>query len=180
MQAKKIAVFLSSHADLRPSFADATQNVGEWIGQAGHTLVYGGAKKGLMEVLAKCVKAQGGKVYGVVPQILSDRGLVSDCIDVAFHCADLNDRKAIMMREADLILALPGGIGTLDEIFTVLAANTIGLQQKPVVLYNVDGCWDGVMNALFELQREHLVSEESLSWLRVVNNLDELERAVAL
>lgn len=175
---KKIAVFLSSHSHLQESYVVAAQELGAWMGRQGHVLVYGGARKGLMETLAQSVKQHGGRVYGVVPQILVDRGMVSDAIDVAFYCADLSDRKVTLVRESDVVIALPGGIGTLDEVFTVLAANTIGLQNRLVVLYNVDGCWDSLISALSDLQAKGLVSAESMQNLKVVDSLRALEEAV--
>ena len=173
---KRIAVFLSSHDDLPQSFRTATEEVGKWIGEKGHTLVYGGARKGLMEVLAQATKQSGGKVFGVVPQILVENNLVSDTLNITFHCVDLNDRKAIMVRESEIFVALPGGIGTLDEIFTVLAANTIGIHCKPVILYNVDHCWDKTVGMLKEMRELNLVNESALAQLHVVNNIEELEK----
>lgn len=172
---KKIGVFLSSHAPLPDSYHSAAQHLGEWMGRNKHTLVYGGARKGLMEVLAQSVKQSGGRVYGVVPQILVERGLVSDAIDVTFHCSDLNDRKAILIRESDVLIALPGGIGTLDELFTILAANTIGLEHKPVVLYNVDGCWDSLLAMLKDLEDKGLNYAPTVYRLQVVASEEELE-----
>ena len=173
---QRIAVFLSSHENLSDSYQETAKAVGKWIGQNQYTLVYGGARKGLMEILAQSTRQHGGTVIGVVPQILVDNNLVSDTLDVTFHCADLNDRKATMIRESDVFLALPGGIGTLDEIFTVLAANTIGIHRKSVILYNVDGCWDTTVKALHDLCQQNLISESSLSLLHVVQSIDELQQ----
>ena len=142
---QKIGVFLSSKSDLPESYVQAAREVGALIGRTGRTLVYGGARKGLMEVLAQSVKANGGRVYGMVPDIIVDRGLVSDTLDVTFRCVDLSDRKAMMNRESEVLVALPGGIGTLDEVFTVMANAVIGIGRQPVVFYNVDGCWDAVL-----------------------------------
>ena len=176
---KRIAVFLSSHDGLPESYREAAEAVGGWIGQKGYTLVYGGARKGLMEVLAQATKQNGGKVYGVVPQILAESNMVSDTLDITFHCVDLNDRKAIMARESQVFIALPGGIGTLDEIFTILAANTIGLQCKPVVLYNVDHCWDKTVAMLEEMRQQNLVNDSALAQLHVVSDIAALERVCA-
>lgn len=85
----KIGVYLSSKDHLPSSYVEAAQQVGSFIGSEGHTLVYGGARKGLMEVLAQSVKQAGGRVYGMVPEIIEQRGLVSDAIDVTFRCVDL-------------------------------------------------------------------------------------------
>ena len=110
----RIAVFLSSRSDIPAAYLPAAREVGEWIGRTGRTLVYGGARKGLMEVLAQSVTQHGGRVFGMVPDVIVERGLESEAIDVTFRCADLSDRKDMMNRESDVLLALPGGIGTLD------------------------------------------------------------------
>ncbi len=171
---KKIGVFLSARIDLPESWIDGTRRFGERLGRDGHTLVYGGARKGLMEVLAQSVRQGGGRVYGVVPQIIFDRDLVSDCLDVTIRCADLNDRKAILMRESDVLVVLPGGIGTLDELFTVLGANTIGTGFKPVILLNLDGCWDTLVRLLDELAEMKLAHSLAACGLQVANSVDEL------
>ena len=175
---KRIAVFLSSHENLSPTFKETAEAVGQWIGQNGHTLVYGGARKGLMETLAQATRKHGGMIIGVVPQILVDKNLVSDTLDVTFHCVDLNDRKATMVRESDVFLALPGGIGTLDEIFTVMSANTIGIHRKHVILYNADGCWNTTILALEDLRQQKLISQETLSLLHVVQSVKELQETI--
>lgn len=172
---QNIAVFLSSAPGLPESYVRAAAEVGALIGRTGRTLVYGGAAKGLMETLARAAKEAGARVYGAVPDIIEQRGQVSPCVDVAFRCVDLSDRKAVMMREADVFVVLPGGVGTLDELFTVLAARTIGLTAKPVVLYNVDGCWDSLLALLEELRQKGVVSSAVSDLLTVVSSAAELE-----
>ena len=172
---QKIGVFLSSKSDLPESYVQAAREVGALIGRTGRTLVYGGARKGLMEVLAQSVKANGGRVYGMMPDIIVDRGLVSDTLDVTFRCVDLSDRKAMMNRESEVLVALPGGIGTLDEVFTVMANAVIGISRQPVVFYNVDGCWDAMLAALTNLFEQGLVSGEPADYYSVATNIAELE-----
>ena len=173
---QKIGVYLSAREDLPASFTSAAREVGELIGSTGRTLVYGGARKGLMEVLAKSVKDSGGRVYGMVPDILVERDLVSDLIDVTFRCVDLGDRKTMMNRESDVLVALPGGIGTLDEVFTVLANTVIGIRRQPLVFYNVDGCWNALLAALDDLFRQGLISGKPDDYYFVAANIEELER----
>ena len=173
---QKIGVYLSAREDLPASFTRAAREVGELIGSTGRTLVYGGARKGLMEVLAKSVKDSGGRVYGMVPDILVERDLVSDLIDVTFRCVDLGDRKTMMNRESDVLLALPGGIGTLDEVFTVLANTCIGIRRQPLVFFNVDGCWNALLAALDDLFRQGLISGRPEDFYQVASNIDELEQ----
>ena len=175
---KKIGVFLSSKDNLSQAYQEAAQQVGEYIGKNGYTLVYGGARKGLMETLAQSVRQSGGRIYGMVPDVLVQRSLVSDCIDVTFRCADLTDRKAMMNRESDVLVALPGGIGTLDEVFTVLANTCIGIRHQPVVFYNVNGCWDGMLKALNQLFDQGLISGSPSDYYHVANSVAELSQII--
>lgn len=171
---QKIGVYLSSKENLPESYVQAAREVGELIGRTGCILIYGGARKGLMEVLAQSVKQHGGRVYGMVPEIIEKRGLVSDAIDVTFRCVDLSDRKMMMNRESDVLVALPGGIGTLDEVFTVMANTVIGIRHQPVVFYDVDGCWDALLAALDNLFEQGLVSGSPLDYYSVAHNIQEL------
>lgn len=171
---QKIGVYLSSKENLPESYVQAAREVGELIGKTGRVLIYGGARKGLMEVLAQSVKQHGGRVYGMVPEIIEKRGLVSDTIDVTFRCVDLSDRKMMMNRESDVLVALPGGIGTLDEVFTVMANTVIGIRHQPVVFYNVDGCWDALLAALDNLFEQGLVSGSPSDYYSVAHNIQEL------
>lgn len=171
---QKIGVYLSSKENLPESYVQAAREVGELIGRMGRILIYGGARKGLMEVLAQSVKQHGGRVYGMVPEIIEKRGLVSDAIDVTFRCVDLSDRKMMMNRESDVLVALPGGIGTLDEVFTVMANTVIGIRHQPVVFYDVDGCWDALLAALDNLFEQGLVSGSPSDYYSVAHNIQEL------
>ena len=176
MKYRKIGVYLSSKDNLPESYVKAAREVGELIGRTGRTLVYGGARKGLMEVLAHSVKQHGGRVLGMVPDVIVERGLESEAIDVTFRCADLSDRKDMMNRESDVLLALPGGIGTLDEVFTVLANTCIGIRRQPLVFFNVDGCWNALLAALDDLFRQGLISGRPEDFYQVASNIDELEQ----
>lgn len=176
MKYRKIGVYLSSKDNLPESYVKAAREVGELIGRTGRTLVYGGARKGLMEVLAQNVKLHGGRVYGMVPDIIVERGLESEAVDVTFRCAALSDRKDMMNRESDVLVALPGGIGTLDEVFTVLANTGIGIRRQPLVFYNVDGCWNALLAALDDLFRQGLISGKPDDYYLVAATIEELER----
>lgn len=175
---QKIGVYLSSKSGLPASYEQAARELGEWIGRTGRVLVYGGARKGLMEVLAQGVKRCGGRVYGMVPDIIVERGLQSDAVDVTFRCVDLSDRKEMMNRESDVLVALPGGLGTLDEVFTVLANTGIGIRRQPVVFFNVDGCWDELLAGLDSLFARGLIDGEPADYYAVVRSIKELQHFV--
>ncbi|MBP3228018.1 MAG: TIGR00730 family Rossman fold protein [Bacteroidaceae bacterium] len=176
----KIGVFLSAREGLDDVYVRAAREVGEWIGRTGRTLVYGGSACGLMEVLAGAVKRAGGRVWGVVPQVITQRGLESRHIDVAFPCADLTDRKATMNRESDVLVALPGGIGTLDELFTVMGETAIGLPgAKSLVLYNAGGCWDTLLAMLDDLHARGFLRDNYRDRLFVAGSVEELEAVLS-
>lgn len=174
---QRVCVFLASREPDNAACREAVVAVGEWIGRTGRTLVYGGARKGWMELLARSVKSCGGRVYGVVPQILVDRGCVSDLLDITFHCVGLSDRKDIMMRESDVFVALPGGIGTLDEIFTVLGESCIGIRRRRIILYDADHCWQPLLTALRSLRDRGLIADDILDCIVTVDSIEALEQA---
>ena len=176
MNYQQVGVYLSSKDNLPESYVRAAREVGELIGRTGRTLVYGGARKGLMEVLAQSVKQHGGRVFGMVPDVIVERDLEGEASDVTLRCADLSDRKDMMNRESDVLLALPGGIGTLDEVFTVLANTCIGIRRQPLVFFNVDGCWNALLAALDDLFRQGLISGRPEDFYQVASNIDELEQ----
>lgn len=173
---KKIGVFLSARDGLADEYVQAAREVGQWIGRTDRTLVYGGSACGLMEALATEVKRHGGTVWGVVPRIITERGLESRHIDVCFPCEGLADRKAILNRESDILVALPGGIGTLDELFTVLGEVAIGMPgAKTLVLYNAAGCWNSLLRTLEELHARGFLRDNYRDQLKVADSPEELE-----
>ena len=173
-----ICVFCSANFNIDSDFFDAAKALGQWIAEAGHTLVFGGTNLGLMESIGKATKEAGGKVVGVVPTKVEENGCVSQYMDVSIACNDLNDRKAIMMERSHAFVALPGGIGTLDEIFTVVSSATIGYHQKPLFLYNINGFWDSLIACLDDLHERKVTRKQWRSYITVVNSLEELQAAL--
>lgn len=149
---KNIGLFCAASEKIEPVYAQHAREFGKWIGERGYTLIYGGAAKGLMEATAAAAKEHGAHVVGVVPEVLIERGSVSKIPDETVTVANLSERKDVILDRSDILIALPGGIGTLDEVFHVMAAATIGFHDKKVVFYNVNGFWDS-MAALLEEYR---------------------------
>jgi len=170
----KIGVFCSSSNRMEQVYYDEAARLGKWMGENGKTLVYGGANCGLMEAIAKAVKDAGGKVMGIVPQILVDHNRFSTYIDEMVLTQDLNDRKQGIIDNADIILALPGSVGTLDEVFTVLAANTIGIHQRKVIFWNINGFWDDLFVMLDGLERKNVVNKPFSEFLLTANSLEDV------
>ena len=170
-----IGVFLSSRDEVPASYREAAEQVGQWIGETRRTLVYGGSGVGLMEVLARAAKQSGARVFGIVPQFVVDRHIVSETLDVEIRTAALSDRKTVMIDRSDVLVALPGGVGTLDEVFTVLAARTANETHKRVVLYDVDGCWQPLIALLDQLVEQGLYGADQRKAIGVATNIAELE-----
>lgn len=171
----KIGVFCSANNNIAPEYFRETEALGRWIGEEGHTLVYGGANSGLMECIARAVHEAGGMTIGVVPTLLEKGGRVSDYVDVNIHCDNLSDRKDLMLAQADVFVALPGGIGTLDEVFTVAASHTIGYHQKRVILYNIGGFWNSAIAMLNDLAAKGMIRGD---WRDLIGVADSKEALV--
>lgn len=162
-----IAVFCSANNNIAPDYFRAAEELGQWIGENGHTLVYGGGNSGLMECIGKAVHEAGGRTIGVIPRIMEEGRRMSDYVDIEIPCEDLSDRKAIMMERSDEFYALPGGIGTIDEVFTVAAAATIGYHRKKVTLLNVKGFWDSMIALLNDHQQKGMIRGKFQDFIEV-------------
>ena len=142
---KRLAVYCGSAPGKDPAFADATRETARVMVSNGVDLVYGGGRLGLMGLIADSVLELGGKVYGVIPSALVDLEVAHTGVTELFHVENMHERKAKMTNLADAFVALPGGIGTLDELFEAWSWNALGYHAKPFCLLNVGGFWDGLI-----------------------------------
>ena len=175
----KIGVFCSANSNIDTDFFSLTRELGTWIGQNGHTLVFGGCNMGLMECIAQSVHEAGGSTIGVVPQVIEKGGKVSDFVDVNIACDNLSDRKDLMLLQSDILIALPGGIGTLDEIFSVAAAHTIGYHNKRVIIYNMKGFWDSTIRMLDDLQSQGLIRGSWRNYIQIANSMEQIQLLIS-
>ena len=134
-----IAVYCGSSCGNDPGFMESVRTLGRWIGENGHTLVYGGAGKGLMGELADAVLKVGGRVIGVLPGIMLIQERKHMGLTEYIETSSMAERKTKMIELADAFVALPGGIGTLDEITEVMTLASLGITKCPIVLYDTDG-----------------------------------------
>ena len=174
----KICVFCSANQQIDPAFLTMTVELGRWAAENSHTIVYGGVNQGLMECVAKATKEAGGHTIGVVPMIVEKSGRLSDYVDVDIPCDNLSDRKQLMMDQSDVFIALPGGIGTIDEIFTVASSSTIGYHQKKVILYNMKGFWDGLIAVLDDLQARGMIRGEWRDYIKTADSIEEISQMI--
>ena len=174
-----ICIFCSANSNIPTEYFERTSELGTWMGANGHTLVFGGCNLGLMECVAKAVHEAKGMTVGVVPTIVEKGGKVSEYVDVKILCNNLSDRKDLMIERSDVIIALPGGVGTLDEIFTVLAAASIGYHNKRVILYNIGGFWDSLIVMLDDLKTRGVLRAGFDDTVKVAHTLDEIAALIA-
>lgn len=169
-----IGIFCSANNSIEPVYFEKTAELGRWMGHNGHTLVFGGCNMGLMECVAKAVHQAGGHTIGVVPRIIEEGGRTSRFVDEQVNCENLSDRKELLLQHSDVVVALPGGIGTLDEVFTVAASHTIGYHHKPIVLYNINGFWDSLIALLNDLSERGMVRGRWRDYILTASTLEEL------
>ena len=146
---RRLAVYCGSAPGSDPIFAEATRATASAMVERGVDLVYGGGRLGLMGLVADSVLELGGKVYGVIPAALVDLEVAHTGVTELFHVANMHERKAKMTDLADAFIALPGGIGTLDELFEAWSWNALGYHAKPFCLLNVGGFWDGMIEYIY-------------------------------
>ena len=175
----KICIFCSANNQLDAIYFQKTAELGRWCAEHNHPVVFGGCNLGLMECVAKAAHEAGGQTIGVVPHIIEQHGKTSDYMDVHVPCDDLNDRKALMLGMSDVFIALPGGIGTLDEVFTVVASRTIGYHRKRIILYNMEGFWSSAMQMLDDLSAKNVIRGDWRDHVCVANTLEEIEKCIA-
>lgn len=132
-----VCVYCGSRPGENPLFGEAAQAVGTWIGAQGSQLVYGGGRSGLMGLVAQATAQAGGRVVGVIPQSLVDKEHANRACDELHIVQTMHERKALMAERSDAFLALPGGIGTFEELFEVWTWSQLGYHNKPIGLLDV-------------------------------------------
>ncbi|HEX7983819.1 MAG TPA: TIGR00730 family Rossman fold protein, partial [Duganella sp.] len=143
---KTICVYCGANAGVTPAYAEAARALGRALVDQNLALVYGGGKVGLMGVIADAVLAAGGEVTGVIPTALVEREVGHMGLTRQFIVKDMHERKAMMASLSDGFIAMPGGMGTLEELFEMLTWSQLGIHAKPIGLLNVDGFYDGLID----------------------------------
>lgn len=171
---KRITVFTGSASGVSPTYAEAAVSFGTTMAKAGVGIVFGGGNIGLMGVLADAAMAAGGEVIGVIPEALLAREVAHHGITQLDVVPDMHVRKMRMATYGDAFVAMPGGIGTLEELFEAWTWLQLGIHIKPVALLDVDGFWTSLLVMLDAMVAEGFVSERFRQSLIVRERADDL------
>ena len=169
-----LCVYCGSKPGHNPAFVQLASQVGQWIGAHGGQLVYGGGRSGLMGVVAEATLAAGGRVVGIIPTALVEKEFAHQgCTEL--HVVDtMHERKRLMAEKADAFLALPGGIGTFEELFEVWTWRQLGYHDKPVGILNSQGYYDALLSFIDQVVADGFMSDWQTTLVTVDNDSEVL------
>lgn len=170
-----ITVYLGANKGNDDSLERAAKELGQWIGDSGHALVYGGSKTGLMGILAESAVESGGKVTGVEPEMFIQSEVQYDGVTELIVTKDFPERKRKMIELGDAFIAFPGGTGTLEEIAEVISQTALKQLDAPCILYNLNGYYDGLKALLFHMIEMGLSTGERQKQIYFVENLADIK-----
>ena len=176
---KSVCVYCGSSARVDQVYKDAAVELGRALAENGWSLVYGGGRVGLMGLVADSALAAGAKAVGIIPKHIQSREIEHTDL-TELHIVDtMHVRKQMMVDRGDAFVILAGGLGTLDEFFEILTWKQLGLHDKPVVMVNINGYWDKMIEAIRHIAAEKFMREEDLNMFRVVGSVAEVPHALA-
>jgi uncharacterized protein (TIGR00730 family) len=173
MNIKRLAVYCGSATGADPMFADAARELGRTMVDRGLELVYGGGRLGLMGIIADTVIEAGGTAYGVIPRALVDKEVAHTGLTDLYTVTTMHERKAMMTELCDAFICLPGGIGTLDEMFEAWTWNALGYHAQPFALLNVAGFWTPFVEFMTHVSESGFLSKRRLTQMIVADTPDE-------
>ena len=171
---KKIVVFCGSSLGFNPVYKEAAIELGNYFVKKQIGLVYGGGKIGMMGVISDTILAQNGDVIGVIPKLLEKEEVIHTGVEEMIVCKKMSERKVIMSKLVDGYITLPGGFGTLDELFEALTLGQLHIEQKPIGLLNVNGFFDAVLLQLDKMVEEGFLKQANRDMLFVSNSVKDL------
>ncbi len=169
-----ICVFCGSSSGDLPQFAEVARSLGATLVRRGYGLVYGGARVGLMGAVAEAVLEQGGEAIGVIPGELAAKEIAHDGLTELIVVGSMHERKAVMAERADGFIAMPGGMGTLEEIFEVLTWAQLGIHAKPCGLLDVGGYFDPLLRFLDDAVSHRFLRSQHRAMLLVASEPNEM------
>lgn len=173
-----VCVYCGSRTGNTPEFAAMARQVGSWIGAHDGQLVFGGGHNGLMGIMADAALAAGGRVVGVIPKALVEKEWAHNGCTELHIVENMHERKRVMAEHADAFLALPGGIGTMEEFFEVWTWRQLGYHDKPVGLLNLDGYYDSLLVFLASAVKQGFMSDWQMELIRTDSDAERLLEAL--
>ncbi|MBA7584991.1 putative cytokinin riboside 5'-monophosphate phosphoribohydrolase [subsurface metagenome] len=177
-----IGVYCASSDQVADIYVDTSRKLGEEMVKRGMSLVYGGGNNGLMGVLSLTIHENGGRITGVIPKIFTDMGYAYDDVDEMIVTDGMRERKSIMEERADAFIAMPGGFGTLEELLEVITFKQLKFHIKPIVILNIDGFYDGLLNQFERGYEDNFVGRKYRSLYTVSGSvrdaLDTIEQSI--
>lgn len=171
----KIAVYLGSSSGIDEKYSKLTKEIGNWLVEHKHTLVYGAGSKGLMGVLADTVHQKGGRIIGVMPEFLLEQEKLYPAIDELYMVDTMSKRKQKMIDEAESFIALPGGPGTLEEVTEIISLIRLNRISGSCVLWNLDGYYQPLKDQLDRMIECGFLSAEMIDRVYFITSMDELD-----
>jgi len=172
---KSVCVYCGSRDGTLPAYAQAATDTGKMLAANNWRLVYGAGDVGLMGRVANAVQDAGGKTFGVIPTHLLDWEVGKRDLDSFVITETMHERKKVMFMNADAVVVLPGGAGSLDEFFEALTWRQLKLHNKPLILLNIDGFWDPLYDLLKHVVNKGFAGDDILSFVQIAADVDDLE-----
>jgi len=170
---KAVCVFCSSGSEVSAEIKEDGRKLGALMAKRGYELVYGGTDCGLMKIVAESHQKAGGRVVGIVPKFMVEEGIHNSTQDETVIVENMRDRKAVMQERAEAFIALPGGLGTYDELFDTIALKQLGMHDKPILLINTEGYYDLFLSMLKHGIAEKTIKKEYLAYIKIVGSPEE-------
>lgn len=171
---KNICVFCASGIGKDPVYGDAAFELGSKLAGMEIGVVYGGAKVGVMGKLAEGALSKNGKIIGIIPDFLKKKEIAHQGLTELITVSSMHERKALMQEKSDGFIALPGGFGTMEELFEILTWGQLGLHRKPIGILNVNGYYDSLIDLTDRMIEEELLRKDFKKMLLVSGSIDEL------
>ncbi len=169
-----ICIFCGSGIGMDVQYKEAAIEMGEYLAMNKINFVYGGGRIGLMGIIADTVLHNGGRAIGIIPRFLSTKEIRHEGLTECYEVDDMHTRKQMMYQLSDAFIAMPGGFGTLDELFEIITWHQLLLHAKPIAIYNVAGYFDPLLSMIDRMNSQKFISENHASFVKHATTLKEL------
>ncbi len=178
MTIETVCVYCGSSVHVAPQYKQLAEDVGTTLARRKLKVIYGGGSVGLMGIMANAALLEGGEVIGIIPEHIRSHEIQHTGLTELHVVDNMHIRKSMMFEKSDAFVVLPGGFGTLEELFEVLTWKQIGLHNKPILIYNIDGFWDSMLKMIDDVIATNFAPENNHRIFKVVNTLEDMITAL--